>query len=149
MKKLLKELFEADHSLHYRIIIDNSKILADIFDEKNKEICSTCPRIQTRDLKYGCCSDCGHSNGYFRNLYDNIVSNLFLNKMKKKFNFDKKKFGFFNSEKMICSLPREIRSYTCLNYICGDMKLTGDQVDKVRISSKIIQLAKMDLNLPY
>lgn len=157
------------HSEYLELVKEHAKIIGDIFDEKNKNVCSNCssnlpPKVfkyryidklgkkvrqRYEDFLYpvnkkkisGCCSGCFGSNGFFRT--DSIYHepHVLLEKLKKVYGFNSP-YGFFDPEKMSCGLPREFRSCTCLSHYCEQLNLSSEEIKQIRKSSKIMLLAK-------
>jgi len=69
----------------------------------------------------GCCHTCANDKGWFSNFEDELVE---LYNIKQFWVNDKD--GYFNKETMSCNIPRWLRSYICLDYICPK------HIDKVK-----------------
>ena len=156
MKKLMRKLkcdnYGRSCEQNYEIITENSKKLSKIFDKVNDEICGNCSRDKHREgnikLPTGCCTPCFKENGFFRiPLFLATYQNL--EKIKKEFNFDKDHYGFFNNDTKRCNLPRELRSGTCLRYVCSEMKITESKRKEIDKMVHLIGLCKEDARLPY
>ena len=76
-----------------------------IFIPLNKTVCVSCDCC--------CCKYCKENKGFFHDL------GIFKER-KKKFAFDKEK-GFLTEKG--CSIPRGLRSSTCLRFVCRKMEL--------------------------
>lgn len=113
-------------------------ILGHIFDNINKEICSDCPLARRKTVlevegrygfeiwskEAGCCSSCKKYMGHFSDVNNGspieyMECKQVLERLKKKYKYDDKLYGFFDSLKKECKLPREKRSLTCLRYNCN------------------------------
>jgi hypothetical protein len=148
MIKLIQRLFDYHGDWKYQIIIAEAQKLADVFDDLNKQLCSTCSDQ--------CCRNCAKYSGFFKKSYDFFDKNRdiqFLENMerlKKRYKFNGT-FGFFNNRKKICKLPREFRSRQCLSYICPKMHniIPQDIRLNVHMGAKIMQLSKKEAMIPY
>lgn len=87
------------------------------FENINKFICSDCVRASSKDgvmafatKNRGCCNHCWSRGGYFFSNDDKIFKEVK--------NYIKPNNGFFDIKNHCCSLPRQLRSFTCLNYYC-------------------------------
>lgn len=108
----------------------------DICRNFNNTICSTCSgnvvhketvfvdrypngEFITDLVRYDtCCRRCASNNGYF-SVYDegtnvNMILRMIANVTK-----HNKLYGYLDYSKKACSLPREIRSNTCLRFFCS------------------------------
>ena len=119
--------------------INPYRILGLIFNRKNKEICSNCPRHPGIDG--GCCRACQENAGHFKREEFSIMSEAII-----QYGFRNVKNGpggFFGKDKK-CVLPRQLRSLNCLGYRCEKMKLTEDEhillkyaIAKIKIEREI------------
>lgn len=64
----------------------------------------------------GCCTHCAHNKGYFNDSDD--VNSPLLQMAAFSSNFDRV-YGFLDSYYHCCTIPRPLRSKTCLRYSCG------------------------------
>ncbi len=135
-------------STEFFIISKQAKILAKIFDKLNDDICSDCGKDNKSEKPTGCCGACARKVGHFREPKYHETFQL-MEKIKEMFLFDSKTYGFFDDEKMRCKLPRELRSYTCLDYACQRMKLTSAKHHEIKMAVRTIYLARQELKLPY
>ncbi|KKL92788.1 hypothetical protein LCGC14_1881120, partial [marine sediment metagenome] len=98
-------------------------------DNINKEICSDCPLARRKTVlevegrygfeiwskEAGCCSSCKKYMGHFSDVNNGspieyMECKQVLERLKKKYKYDDKLYGFFDSLKKECKLPREKRS---------------------------------------
>jgi hypothetical protein len=118
--RVLSELTASEKTMYEQYI---SKI-RDLFTETNKTKCSKCTNGSWNGPDYqlkngssndrGCCIVCAGNKGYFQTYnHDWFI----LQKVKRKY-YDPNN-GFFDTSKMRCSLPRQLRSETCLTYACN------------------------------
>jgi hypothetical protein len=98
------------------------------FYEWNRTHCSNCTTkhgwiINNRNEKFsyshGCCNDCGHNLGYFSNAGTEKSYKGLQNFLLSHQELYDKVNGYFDEEQFGCSLPRHIRSGTCLSYCCN------------------------------
>jgi hypothetical protein len=144
-QKVLDDLFsactDADKKFYDRLIHINERQ----FENFNREICSVC------DDKYwqkealggseenngrGCCCKCKSSKGYANSGLTDGLHKPFKNKFCKT--------GFFDMNIMGCSLPRHIRSPTCLRYSCDKFGF-----DNAYMATKISQAIASMRSLAY
>lgn len=171
-RKISDHYFE---EVYFNIISENTKILSDIFDEKNQKFCPDCfenfkdehvgykyeiiegkrrrvqnPPIKTKIRECGCCKSCKNSKGHYRYPTDGDAFYIHTRQQKimKNFIFDADN-GFFNLEVKSCSIPREFRSSTCLSHTCSALKLTNEEYNQVHKSVKIIEAVKRTMQMPY
>jgi len=176
--KLLTEVDFRNLDIHIdpidcKILNDQAKILSEIFDEKNKEFCPNCyqnfkyqdgykyeivdgkrkrvslnNKIKTRET--GCCYSCAHSKAHFS--YPTHNNPMFIHERKdrilKYFNFNNET-GFFDLNLKSCILPRQLRSRTCLNHTCGDLRLSPEEKNMIFITNRILMSLKKLVELPY
>jgi hypothetical protein len=108
-----------------------------IFAPLNKKYCSNCicnerygnETILWKESGRGCCANCASNRGYF--ISNDIDKNKQVEKLKKRYNFDKE-YGFFDNINKCCKLPRIRRSHTCLGFTCSDLR------HKVEIENKVL-----------
>lgn len=151
----MSELNDEEKELYEKLTQD----LIILFKKFNKKYCPKCSnedwvnsRLYTQDgvgkqNDRGCCVHCFGNKGYFRSYnYDNHN----VTHVKK---FFKRKDGFFDPKKMSCSLPRQLRSSTCLRYVCyqkKDVSIRDKAADIVGVleNLKWIQLQRMGETIP-
>jgi len=142
MKKDFLMKYVPYNFLSREIIKKQSKIIARIFNSKNKKICSVCDIYIDGNNKPGCCAGCFKRDGYYENTSEEILTSF-----KKDFGFSKKT-GFFDDIKKTCKIPRELRSFICLKYYCLKMNLTEHEKAEVWMASKIIKMVKKTEDIP-
>lgn len=120
--KVLSELKQSEKIMYEDFITR----IRNLFIKINKTKCSNCKSRywngSDNTLKNGypndrgCCIYCAGAKGYFSS------EEMFIfDKVKEKY-YDNEN-GFFDPLKMKCSLPRQLRSDTCLAYVCNDYDL--------------------------
>jgi len=163
----IKKNFNFITYLDFNIMLKHSKILSNIFDERNKTVCKYCncsydsniPGSYKYEIKngkrkrvyitnMGCCSRCWDRRGFFNKNIESDFTNENLQKIFELFEFDEEKNGFFDEGKMCCKLPRMLRSNICLNHICDRLKLSQEEHGIVYQSVRILNLIKKENNLP-
>lgn len=87
--------------------------------EATSKVCHHCNTNDPFTGSGGCCNSCATNDGY---LYHHLSPKR-LKAVKEQYEFDAKS-GFLRPDG--CALPREKRSYVCLDYVC--QKLIGAAV---------------------
>ena len=113
---------ESDRKMFNKLIHKIEKY----FSEWNEEHCTECSsrewQKQRPEFKYshGCCRDCWGHQGYFNDYeHTGMEERSMLVGRKELFS---EVHGFFNESIYGCSLPRHLRSRTCLRYCCDFKK---------------------------
>ena len=110
--------------------------LEKIFKPYNSTRCANCQTVQPKRPNCGCCYNCasyrGFTQGYAKDMgmvvgipFDTTTGFDFQKAIDNSdddwnyWNYDDEGWGFFDPEKHRCSVPRHLRSNTCLGYFCS------------------------------
>ena len=122
-----------------------ARIFSEVYDEKNKMICSKCDRNYTlKDGKIseaGCCTNCAIHYGHFFGNNERTKGSL-LRAIMDIYNFTGD--GFFNKELQTCILPRELRSSLCLSWKCISIQLSSREQNLTYNASVILTRIKKE-----
>ena len=104
-----------------------------------KPSCKTCRSC--------CCHNCATRNGHYE-VYDDKTSPIHLkqlNELKKEFKFTENK-GFLGNKG--CKLPRHLRSFTCMRYLCYNRYLNLSRIneDNLRQNIKYLFQTRIQIN---
>jgi hypothetical protein len=134
--------------------------LEELFRDTVPEVCSKvddCYWNRATDLhrikrpRHGCCSDCGKTRGYFSFSVcrdsDTVQSNAQHRALQEMFGFSEEN-GYFDPDKKECKLPRQLRSITCLAFVCQRLqnamvqKFGGGAIEWYRVDRDIRRIDK-------